>query len=121
MLSSAHDDADGGHGANLGGTWHGSGTDQNGTTWVWKLTLEHEHNNLKGAFNFTGSRGQLGTEYVRGEFDPDARTFILKGSHAEGDVVPTSYFGSVGKDFVSLVGHWSSSTGYPGVIIGGKR
>ena len=112
---------DDGPGATLNGTWHGSGSDREGTTWLWKLTLEHDRSKLKGAFQWSGSRGQRGTEHVRGEFDPSDRTFILKGidvEHAD-RVGPNTYFGHVGEDFVSLVGYWTDWE--PGVFLGTKR
>ena len=112
---------DTGAGATLDGTWTGSGMDREGTSWLWKLTLEHERAKLKGTFQWNGSRGQHGVEHVRGEFDPAARTFILKGidvEHAD-RVGPNTYFGHIGEDFTSLVGYWSEWE--PGVFLGTKR
>ncbi|MBI5526879.1 MAG: hypothetical protein HY897_11145 [Deltaproteobacteria bacterium] len=105
----------------LSGSWHGSGCDREGTTWTWKLTLEHDKTKLKGTFHWYGSRGQHGTEHVKGEFNPGSRTFLLKGmdvEHAE-RVGPNTYFGYVDEDHASLVGYWTDWV--PGVFLGSRR
>lgn len=107
--------------ASIDGTWTGTGTDREGTTWLWKLTIEQEKNKLQGTFHWTGSHGQHGIEHVRGEYAPAARTFILRGmdvEHAD-RVGPNTYFAYIGEDLVSIVGYWTDWE--PGVFIGTKR
>jgi hypothetical protein len=105
----------------LTGHWAGTGTDQQGTQWVWTMSFAQQGANLEGAINWRGSDGHGGLERFRGTIDCATHAFTISGYAIENNngLIPGTYRGVVGGDWRSIQGSWAD--GVPGSFIGQRQ